>query len=476
MAIKSFLFTACFFLAVAFSPVAHTEELDVRKILQEVESLKQRILQLEQQLANAAVQTDSSQGTVAQHNLVQENPVQESLVQESLVHKNVSQKNTPEFSKPTSQAPELSVETSVAQTEPVKAEKPEGIKVGGAVRFQYSNERYNQGNRERSGDFDFDTFRLNLDGEVGDVILSAEWRWFQYMNVVHHAWAGYNLNDESQIQIGIHKVPFGVLPFNSHNFFFSSNYYVGLEDDYDTGIKYLYNKGPWDVRLAFYLNDEQGGVDGFVDQREDRYSYDVLGVRSAGEGLFDTPAFELAENNTLNGRLAYTFDLGDEFDIELGFSAQNGDLDGGNGSVGSHDAYAAHMVGNYKQWNLQLQASTYEYDLDMGADLLAVGAYSFYDTIPAQADTYTANLAYDLPVNLGPITNLTFYNDYSVITNKSASLEDTWMNVLGVAVTSGGLYTYFDYITARNQPFINGSVAGDGGTEKRFNINFGYYF
>ena len=37
----------------------------------------------------------------------------------------------------------------------------DGIKLGGAVRFQYSNERYNEGNRDRSGDADFDIFLLS---------------------------------------------------------------------------------------------------------------------------------------------------------------------------------------------------------------------------------------------------------------------------------------------------------------------------
>ena len=74
------------------------------------------------------------------------------------------------------------------------------------------------------------------------------------------------------------------------------------------------------------------------------------------------------------------------------------------------------------------------------------------------------------------MTNLTFYNDYSLVTNKSADLEDTTMNVLGVAVSAGGMYTYIDYVTAKNQPFIGGTMVGNGGTERRFNINVGYYF
>ncbi|MEW8001003.1 MAG: carbohydrate porin [Candidatus Thiodiazotropha endolucinida] len=369
-------------------------------------------------------------------------------------------------------------EAEVAQAESKTTEAaPDGIKVGGAVRLQYSNERYNQGNRERSGDFDFDIFRLNLDGTIGDVILSAEWRWFQYMNVVHHAWFGYDFSEQTQGQLGIHKVPFGVLPYNSHNFFFSSNYYVGLEDDYDAGIKFLHKSGPWDLRFGFYLNDEQGGADGFVDNREDRYSYDVMGYRVAGEGTFDEPANILAENNTWNARVAYQLAISDKLKIELGASGQFGLLHDGSDKVGDHNAYAIHLVGDYGPWNLQLQTTTYEYDVDDGADLMAVGAYSFYDTIPAQADTYTANIAYSMPVAWGPITNLTFYNDYSLITNKSANLDDTWMNVFGVAVSAGGLYTYIDFISAENQPFIGGTMGSDSGeTEHRFNINLGYYF
>jgi len=400
-------------LAIAFAPGAHSQEADAQQLIQEIEAMKQRMAELESGLDGATAPAEQD---------------------------------------------------------------TDGITVGGAVRFQYSYEDYNSGNTDRGGDLDFDIFRINLDGEVGDVILSAEWRWFQYMNAVHHAWVGYDLSDDSQIQAGIHKVPFGILPYNSHNFFFSSNYYVGLEDDYDAGLKYLFNKNNWDLRAAFYFNDEQGGVDGYVDDRTDRYSYDVIGVRTGTEGIYDAPASELSENNTINLRLAYKFQIDSDFDIELGASAQQGDLHDGTDSVGDQDAYALHLVGNYNRWNLQLQTATYDYDLDSGEQVMVVGAYSFYDSIAASADVHTANIAYSLPVSLGPVTNLTFYNDYSLVTNKSADLEDTTMNVTGVAVSAGGMYTYIDYITAKNQPFIGGTMAGNGDTERRFNINVGYYF
>ncbi len=378
------------------------------------------------------------------------------------------------------QARDAEVEERVAQqVEEVYAAKEssrEGINVHGAVRFQYTNERYNEGNKDRGGDFDFDTFRINLDGSIGDVILSGEYRFYQYMHTLHHAWVGYDFSDALQVQAGINQVPFGITPYNSHNFFFSSNYYVGLEDDYDAGIKLIYDEKPWNLQLAFYKNDEQGGVDGYVSDRSERYSYDVVGYRD-GEGIWDAPAHAVAENNTFNGRAAYTLSYGDGWSTELGASVQFGDLHDGNGSVGDHGAYAIHLLGNYGPWNLQLQATDYEYDLDSGADLMAVGAYAFYDTIPAEARTYTAGLSYSMPVKIGPITNLTFYNDYSLITDKSADLDDTWMNVTGVAISAGGVYAYLDYVLAKNQPFIGGTMAGDADdSESRINLNIGYYF
>lgn len=356
-------------------------------------------------------------------------------------------------------------------------EKEEGIYVGGAVRFQYSFEEYNAGNEERGGDIDLDTVRLDFDGIIGDMILSAEFRYYQYMQVIHHAWVGYDFNDLWQGQVGITKVPFGILPYNSHNFFFSSNYYLGLEDDYDTGIKALFESGPWDMQLAFFKNDELGGVDGFVDNRSDRYSYDVVGERTLDEGTFAEPAIEIGEVNTLVGRLAYTFGYESNFRTELGTSGLAGSLNDGDGSVGNYSAYALHLDGLYGRWNLQLQAAQYQYDLDSGREQLAVGAYSFFDTIPSKGTTYTANIAYGLPVSWGPITLLTFYSDNSLITDKSAHLDDTIMNIVGVSISAGPVFTYIDIVSAENQPFIGGSIGSNSNERNtRINVNVGYYF
>jgi hypothetical protein len=357
-----------------------------------------------------------------------------------------------------------------------KPAQEDGIKVGGAVRFQYSNEGYNKGNQHRLGDADFDIFRLDLNGTIGGVELSAQYRWFQYMSTVQHAWVGYKFSDTSEGQLGLTKLPFGVQPFDSHNYFFSSNYYLGLEDSYFMGAKYLYTSDPWNVQLAFFKNDSIGGVDGGASNRSDSYTYNVVGYREPGEGTYADPLHPISTVDTAAARVAYTFKPGADSSIELGASGLRGGLEDATHSVGHFGAYALHMNANHGPWNLQLQAAHYDYAVQGGASRLAVGAYHFYDGIAARADSYTGNIAYKWPVSWGPISALTFYNDYSMVGHKSGGLPHTWMNVTGVSVAAGGLFTYFDFATARNQPFIGGSMVGNGEVEHRFNINIGYYF
>ena len=353
------------------------------------------------------------------------------------------------------------------------AAKEASIKVGGAVRFNYSVKDYDADDKDRGGDFDFDVFRLDFNGTVGDITLSAQYRWYQYMDTIHHAYLGYQFNDNWQGQVGITQVPFGNLTYNSNSFFFSSNFYVGLEDDYDAGLSFIGNYDKHDIRIAFFKTDEMGGIDGYVSDKTGRYSYDIVGTRKVGEGIWDTPEEGLADDSTFNLRYAYKFD-----NFEVGASLLSGGIEGKDGDAGDHNAYAIHTKGNIDNFGFMFQYTDYEYDLDDGSDFVTVGAYAFYDTIPASAKIYNLNLSYSLPVEMGPITNLTFYNDYNLMTDKSGDLkEDTMMNVTGVMVTSGNLYTLIDYAIGKNQPFLGGSLAGDSDeTNSRININFGFYF
>lgn len=360
--------------------------------------------------------------------------------------------------------------------EPAAKASQDGIKLGGAVNFQYSREGYSEGNRKRRGDMDFGIFRLDLNGSISDVELSAQYRWYQYMSVIHHAWVGYKFSDEDEGQLGITRVPFGNQPFDSHSYFVSSNYYLGLEDSYQMGALYAHSGDPWNVQLGFFKNDSMGGVDGFVGNRADSFTFNVVGWRGPGEGNGDHPQHPIGVADTGAARVSYTFHPGEGSSVDVGASALRGSLQGSTQHMGHYDAEALHMNTDLGRWNLQLQAARYAYHVNGGADRMAVGAYHFYDSIAAKAHSYTGNVAYKLPVSWGPVTALTFYNDYSLVNHKSGRLPHTWMNVTGMSLEAGALFTYFDFVTVRNQPCIGGSMAGDGGLEYRLNINVGYYF
>ncbi|MDN3377281.1 MULTISPECIES: porin [unclassified Pseudoalteromonas] len=365
---------------------------------------------------------------------------------------------------------------NVERQNSTEAPKPEGIKIGGAVRTNYSYVSYDDDAKDRGGDFDFDIFRLNFSGEVGDVELNAEIRFFDYMTAIKYAYAAYDFSSKWQMQAGITKVPFGNWPYNSHSYFFSTNYYIGLEDDHDLGVV-LKRKAVdnWQLDIGFFKNDEQGGIDGYVDNRSDRYSYDVVGFRTLDEGVYAEPIDEIAEYNTLSIRYGYHVEH-ENGKTEIGFSALSGGLHDGNDRAGDYQSWALHLNSHIGPWNFQLQHGEYDYDIE-NANRMAVGAYSFYDSIAAQATTTNANIAYSLVVDWGPVTGLQFYNDYGIIYDKSDNSEDTWMNVTGFSVAAGGLFTYFDFVNAKNQPFVGGSIAGDSDdVEQRFNINIGYYF
>ena len=216
------------------------------------------------------------------------------------------------------------------------------IKVGGALRFNYRNTSFNEAQKSKGGDGAFDIFRLDVDGKYNDLIISAQYRWYSYMNVIHHGWVGYDFSEDSQGQLGITQVPFGLLPYASHNWWFGVPYYLGLADDYDMGGKWKYTPGPWDLQLAFFKNGEWGNAG-----KLERYSFDVV---TAGDQQNE-------ETNTLNARLAYTFKPAAKTSIEVGFSGMFGQLyNNTTDGSGTRWAVGPHVNAKFGQFGVQFEA------------------------------------------------------------------------------------------------------------------------
>lgn len=357
----------------------------------------------------------------------------------------------------------------------ISAQEKPIIDIGGALRFNYNLSSWKEGQKNRGGDFGYDMFRVNFNAAWKGIYLDAEYRLYSEAfggGFLKQGWVGYRFNEKDEIQLGLNQVPFGIQQYNSHNWFFNLTYYFGLEDDHDMGVKYLHVDDQFEYNLAFYKNAEEMRFGGATESSPDRYSYDVVGRNK--------------EVNQVNGKLIYKF--GDSIKNRLGVSAQYGGLYNlDTEKTGSHDGLALHYEMDFDNWNFKLQAMTINHDPKNlpgeSDDFLLMGAYGVPYEVASDFNIYTLAFSKSIPVELGPVSNLQFYNDFGYMDKKVERFEDSFMNVTGVLISAGHVYTYIDYAHGYNQSWLGGNFVDDFSVgdadakwEARFNINIGYYF
>jgi len=116
-------------------------------------------------------------------------------------------------------------------------------------------------------------------------------------------------------------------------------------------------------------------------------------------------------------------------------------------------------------------------------DIVQMGAYGVPYGVASDFNLYSLTLARKVSVNWGPISTLTFYNDFGMMDKVVDEFENSYMNVAGVMITAGKMFIYVDHASGYNHSWFGGNYNNDFSTgnsvdswETRFNINFGYYF
>ncbi len=355
---------------------------------------------------------------------------------------------------------------------------------GGFARFNLTDKDWDT-NYDSKGEFEFDVVGVNVNlKNAGPWIGSFQYRFYeptnggdQFYHFMHHGWLGYQIDEDNSVKVGVNQVPFGVTPFASNNWFFQLPYYVGLEDDYDLGIKFKHVDGAWCQELAYYACDE-GQYYG--DSRDSaRYSYDVVKTDSASN----------EERNQFNYRIAYTCEHNEDWTSEIGGSLEYSQIyNDETDENGNHYAAAVHVNSSFGDYNVKAEAIRYEYDLKnpdgVDGSYVVMGAYDAPYNVASRANIYCVGINRSFDVNWGPITNVTIYNDYSIMAKDADGFSDTQHNVTGFSMTAGRFVTYFDVLLGRNQPWASkrwtdSLAAGDGADTDwytRVNLNVGYYF
>lgn len=343
------------------------------------------------------------------------------------------------------------------------------VKLGGALRFNYYIRDFNKGQKTRRGDLGFDIFSISAKGKFGRLYLSADYRFYSYMNAIHHGYVGYRFSRHLKAEAGITRVPFGLLPYAAHNYWFGVPYFMGLSGAYNSGVKFIERRGAWNAQLAFFKN---GAIGNAADLNRSSYDPVTVGV-AANE-----------QTNTVDGRLAYTIGKDSGCENEVGLSAKRGQLfNVDTGRNGKAWAGALHLDSHCGRWNFQFETARYGFDPvnppDVPRDTITLGGFAGSYAASARGELFVANVAYNLPVSWPGLKLLTCYNDFSMLHKDVAGFSNSSINTTGCLLHVGPTYTYIDLIRAHNMVYFgNGSLAGGGtgGWKTRFNVNFGIYW
>ncbi|MFC4873552.1 hypothetical protein [Negadavirga shengliensis] len=381
------------------------------------------------------------------------------------------------------------------------------VRVGGAFRLNaiyayFEGQTFPLGTALRN-EWTWDTWRVNVDAYSQGLQFSFEYRFYPTFNAnfIKYGWIGYRFNEQTNLQLGITQVPFGLLTYASHSWWFQLPYYLGLEDDHQMGFNLTHELDHWRFNLAYFLLSEPRGTSesGFGAFSTARYSYDVVPV----------PGNNNLERHQINLRIARKWE-----DSELGASYQQHEVYNLITRHRGHQrAMAVHYQTNWRKWNLKAETIYYRYkdvrnDDNVRLNVVQMGAYGFgtYD-VAMEGVLYVLGLAYNIPVNWGPVSHIQLYNDYTLmqkldrldLPDDRRHYRKSQQNVFGALVTAGHIYSYFDVAMGYNHPWITdafgGNALGTGrgvdyrepvstqnpldphpGWNARLNINLGYYF
>lgn len=357
------------------------------------------------------------------------------------------------------------------------------LNIGGALRYNLYLTDYGGELNEQDSQFTFDTWRINVDGQTAGININFEYRFYPTFGThfVKQGWLGYDFSDQTNLQVGVTQVPFGLLQYASHNWWFQLPYYMGLEDDHDMGFKVTTSTGDWDLAFAYFMQaDPNGGTD-FAPANTGRYSYDIVSAPDQGQSNQET--------NQFNARAVYNWDHGSSGTTDIGGSAQYGGIyNSVLDETDDHYALAGHLDGTYGNFNVKAEYIYFNHNVrtDEGAnaDVVKMAAYGVdaYD-VAAEGSMYVLGASYSHDVDWGAISNIEFYDNYTYMDKANDAFTSSQHNVLGFLVTAGNVFTYFDIASGKNQPWLTDDF-GQGlgaGTEDprwntRFNINIGYYF
>ncbi|MFI0474041.1 hypothetical protein ACGLWX_15110 [Halomonas sp. HMF6819] len=462
------------FAAMLSSAQAQTSDAQtIDELRAQLNQMQQRIEQLERQQSQGASNNDqsmaSNQGTSGQSSSDQSSSSQTGSTQS-----NASQDAYGEGTATGTSA--NGEEAQLAQQNQQALEEMQQVEIGGLLELSGSVNDWDSQSKDTSGDLDFGKFVVTVQGETGAIDYSMAYRFYDDYHFLQHGWIGYNPTEQDSFKLGLVQTPFGNMDYGYLGWYGNLGYIAGFNDNQNAGLKWDHSAGPWDTSLAFFKSDSLGNGN-------EHYGANAVGDSAQGN----------SEENQVAARVGYTFGHDTDYATQVNVSAKGGQLYNRNTErSGDNWSAALGVDGSYGNWRTLAQATTYEYNAKNPAEstsgisdnALQIGAFNFNYLIPAQGEIYSASVGYNLDVDWGPVESLFFFNDFSVIDPSGdftalnggfGDQQNPMVNDLGVQMTAGPFFAWFDIVSNKNGLDYFGSPVDDG-WNTAFLTNFGFEF
>lgn len=343
--------------------------------------------------------------------------------------------------------------------------------LGGHVRINYDYRDWIS-DEDRSR-MQFESLKLTVKGETENIEYKADYRWYENVDMTTVKYADFtlNLDEQNKVTAGVTQVPFGMQGVASNSFWFSINYYLGFEDDYDAGVVYNRTGTDWSIQAGYFFSDEYDNPSNFS-----RYSFDVAA----------NDEYRNKENGQWNLRVNKTLNWENGSNTEFGLSLQQADiLNLDTMENGDHFAYSFHVRHKLDKLKFEYEYVNYDYDLEtplgQSDEVIAMSSFNFDFLMAAKAESHIFNVVYQVPYENKLMKGLTCYSEYGVVNASGQQNDDSTQWVNGCYFQTDDLWIYVDSIRGKNMWFSGGPGVGfDNQTEQdwtnRLNINIGYYF
>jgi len=67
---------------------------------------------------------------------------------------------------------------------------------------------------------------------------------------------------------------------------------------------------------------------------------------------------------------------------------------------------------------------------------------------------FVVGISYTVETDWGPVSSLSFYDNYTYTDKQIAGYQDTQQHIVGCLVSASQLFTYIDFASSQNHPWL----------------------